>query len=333
MLREPFLVVLFALIVTALTTPVLRRWLVSRQILDWPDDRRNHEHPTPRGGGLAIWLGVVLSLLATSGSALVFVPLVVYFTFLAMLGWLDDCYGVLIGIRLVVMLLCALSLIWILGPVSSVGIDQLDFVGVWLWSMLGVAGVVWMINLHNFMDGSDGLAAMQGSWSGGILGFLLYKGGAIEFGLTGLALAGACLGFLLWNRPPARVFMGDAGSLLLGGIIGSLAYAGAATGLVSVWVSLIVCAVFVVDATATLVVRWLRQGQWYTAHREHAYQRLISSGWSHAGVLLCYGVMNLALVLPLTLLALRRPQWDWAIALVLVGLLGLAWAIVQKGTR
>lgn len=329
---EAWLVLLSAAVMTVLMTPLVRRWLVLRQIIDWPDDRRSHHQPTPRGGGLALWIGMVVALLAAAPSQAM-LPLITFASTLAFLGWLDDRYGVPIGGRLLIMAVCASSLLWIIGPVSTVSIMNVELSAGWIWSALGVIGVIWMINLHNFMDGSDGLASMQGAWSGGLLGTLLYRGGATEVGLLGIALAGACAGFLVWNRPPARLFMGDVGSLMLGGTLGLLAYVGAASGLVSIWVSLMVCALFVVDATATLLLRWLRGRQWYTPHREHAYQKLISSGWSHGRVLLLYAVLNLALVGPLLLLALGRPELDWAIALLLIALLGFAWNLAQKRTR
>lgn len=320
-----------AALLTVLTTPLIRRWLVFRQVIDWPEARRSHAQPTPRGGGLAIWIGVLIALLLVAPEPAL-LSLVAFTSILALLGWLDDRHDVPVAMRLAVMLMCAAGLVWIVGPIPGVSIMQRELGGVWIWSVLGVIGVVWMINLHNFMDGADGLAAMQGAWSGGILGWLLYRSGAVEPGLLGMALAGACAGFLVWNRPPARLFMGDVGSIMLGGTVGLLAFVGAATGGVSIWISLIVCALFVVDATATLLLRVVRDGQWYTAHREHAYQRLIRSGWSHTRVLLLYAGLNLALVGPLLLLALGRPDWDWAIALLLIALLGFAWTVVQKRT-
>lgn len=333
MSSESALAILIALVLSAALTPALRPWLIRRRILDWPDARRSHEHPTPRGGGLAIWLGIVLGLTVAAGPALPVLLIIIFATVLALLGWLDDSRGVRISLRLLVMVAAALGLAVIYGPVGSIELLGVELHAPWLWSALGVVAVVWMINLHNFMDGSDGLAAMQTIWSAGLLGVLLYRGGEAEIGLAGLAVAGACLGFLLWNRPPASIFMGDVGSLMLGGMIGMLAYVGVASGLISVWLCLIVCAVFVVDATATLLLRGLSEGQWYTAHREHAYQRLIQAGLTHAQVLLLYGTLNLILVLPALILGMARPSWQMPLALVLIAVLVGFWAVVQKQTR
>lgn len=322
-----------SLLLCALAVPLLRPWLVRCRIIDWPEERRSHVLPTPRGGGLAIWLAFVVALAWVGGLSLPLLFIIKFASVLALLGWLDDSHSVPIAVRLAVMLAAAAGLLVFYGPVSEVEVLGQPLHHPWLWSVLGLVAVVWMINLHNFMDGSDGLAAMQAVWSGTVLGGVLYVSGERELGLAGLSLAGAGLGFLVWNRPPARIFMGDVGSLLVGGMIGLLAYAGAASGVLSIWLSLIVCVVFVVDATATLLLRGLTQGQWYTPHREHAYQRLIRAGWSHAQVLLLYGALNIALVLPALAIAIRWPWLQAIVALVLVALVGAAWAVVQRGTR
>jgi len=202
-----------------------------------------------------------------------------------------------------------------------------------LWGILAVVAVIWLINLHNFMDGSDGLAALQGLWSG--LAFALAFGlnqAWLEMALA-LSLAGACLGFLYWNRPPARIFMGDTGSLLLGGWIAGLALTGAASGMFSVWLGLIICSLFVVDATATLLRRMLVGERWYTPHRSHAYQRLIVSGWTHGRVLTLYGLVNILIVLPIFLIGLTRPDLDFWLALTATGVLGAGWYYFQSGAN
>ncbi len=321
-----------AFLVTVGVTPLLARWLRSRNILDWPGERRSHSQPTPRGGGLAILLGFSIALVATAVPVVAALPLVLFAVVLGALGWLEDRRELPVRSRLLVMALCAGALVVYFGPITQVRI--IDLVVPWtaLWTALGIVAVVWLINLHNFMDGSDGLAAMQGAWASGILGWLLYQDGVTAPGLAGLALAGACLGFLVWNRPPARLFMGDVGSLLIGGVIGLLAYAGAADGAVSIWLSLMVCSLFVVDATATLLRRVRSGGQWYTPHREHAYQRLIQAGWSHARVLGLYAFINVVLVLPLVVLVPRRPLWEVPAILSLLAVLIGGWAVVQRYT-
>lgn len=330
---EPWLAAVLAGGLSAVLTPLVRSWLLKRGMTDAPGERRSHSTPTARGGGLAMLAALLLSLLVVSGTPIELLPLLGFSLLLGALGWLDDRRDLPVGIRLMGMLVCALAFLMYTGPVTEVRLLNQELAWPWLWSALAVVAVIWLINLHNFMDGSDGLAAMQGAWAAGLLGGILYARDIELPGLAGVALAGACLGFLAWNRPPARVFMGDVGSILVGGMIGLLALVGAATGTLSIWISLIICAVFVVDATCTLLRRAVSGAQWYTPHREHAYQRLIIAGWSHRKVLVLYAMINLALVLPMLVLALRQPDWDWLFALLLTLLLVGGWVALQRHAR
>ncbi|NDY95408.1 glycosyltransferase family 4 protein [Wenzhouxiangella limi] len=318
---------------SALLAWPLRTWLLARNIVDRPGHRRSHHAPTPRGGGLAMAAAMLCVVVPAAGLDGDFVPVLILIMALALLGWVDDVRDLPVRWRLLYQVLIALFMLWFTGPVSSITVGDLGLTLPWLWSALGVVAVVWLINLHNFMDGSDGLAAMQGAWTGLVLGMLLYRHDLHTPALAGFVLSGACLGFLWWNRPPARMFMGDSGSVTLGGLVGLLALSGAAEGTVSIWVSLIVCSLFVVDATATLLRRVLRGGRWYTPHRQHAYQLLIARGWRHVQVLTLYLLVNVLVVLPVLLLALRFPAWDMALAIGLTAVLAAAWGVVQGATK
>lgn len=321
---------LVTMLLTALFAWPLRNWLLARGLVDQPGIRRSHLAPTPRGGGLAVALAMagVLILFGGLGAETFFVVALVLS--IAALGWLDDARSLPVRWRLLAQTAIGLALVFWLGPVAAVSIGPFSLDWPLFWSALGLVAVVWLMNLHNFMDGSDGLLAMQGCWTGLAMGMLLQHHAGGLASLTGFVMAGACLGFMLWNKPPARLFMGDSGSTLVGGGIGFLALSGAANGDVSIWVSLIVCAVFVVDATATLVYRALKGREWYTPHREHAYQRLISEGWGHGQVLVLYGLINLVIVLPVLFLAIRFPIFEMLLALGLVGLLFVGWWSVQS---
>lgn len=314
---------------TAVLAWPLRSWLLARELVDRPGQRRSHHRPTPRGGGLAMAGGIGIALVLGAGRADDVGPVLLLVAALAALGWADDVRDLPVRVRLLCQASIALLMLVVVGPVTTVTVADAALAWPWLWSLLGVVAVVWLINLHNFMDGSDGLAAMQGAWSGLALGLLLSESGLQTLALTGFVLAGACLGFLWWNHPPARLFMGDTGSVSVGGLIALLALGGAAHGGVSIWLSLIVCSLFVVDATATLVRRVVRGARWYTAHREHAYQVLIAGGWSHARVLMLYALVNALVVLPVLLLAIRFPAREMVLALGLIAVLAVAWGVVQ----
>ncbi|QOC21648.1 glycosyl transferase [Wenzhouxiangella sp. AB-CW3] len=322
---------LLALVTTVLLVLPLRAWLIGRRLVDLPGERRSHDQPTPRGGGLAVVVAVALVLVLISPHT--WWPGLIVMLVLAALGWSDDRSELSASLRLAVQFVAAALGLWLLGGIVNVELLGRAFQWPWLWTPLAAMAVVWLVNLHNFMDGSDGLAAMQGVWSCAVLGMALLCGGQVGPGGFGLVLAGGFAGFLVWNRPPARIFMGDVGSLALGGGVGLLALAGAATGAVSIWFSLIVTAVFVVDATATLAMRVVHGKRWYTAHRQHAYQRLIVAGWSHGRVLGLYAATNLIVVAPAAWLAIRYPVVDVVIALGVVILLAGAWWVIQSATR
>ena len=322
-----------ALMVSTLMTSLIRPWLLARGLIDRPGARRSHGQDTARGGGLAILITLLLLWLLLAEPTVRNLAIGLMLGLLGLLGWLDDLRDLPVRVRLGAQLLLASLMLAMAGPVLSVSLPGIEIQAAWLWSGLALVAVIWLINLHNFMDGSDGLAAMQGAWSAVALGVLHQRGGAAEDALLGFLLAGAYLGFLVWNRPPAKLFMGDVGSILLGGTIGWLALSGAAEGHIPIWTSLIVCSLFVVDATATLVRRAGVGGGWYTAHREHAYQRLLIAGWSHGRVLSLYAALNLALVLPVLVVAVARPMLAPVLALSLVLVLLGGWQFVQRRTR
>ncbi len=323
-------VALIAALITGLLTPFLRDWLIRRNLVDLPGARRSHSVPTPRGGGMAVVSAVIVANLV---SGLPWWPGLFLLLILGILGWVEDWHELSPLPRLAVQAVIAVLALWLIGPVTSVWIFGWMIHLPWFWTLLSGIAIVWLINLHNFMDGSDGLAAMQGFWSGLAMAGLMLRAELFIHAVFALALAGGYAGFLFWNRPPARIFMGDSGSMALGGGVALLALAGAASGEVSIWVSLIVTSLFVVDATATLARRVINGEQWYNAHRQHAYQRLIAAGWGHGSVLVLYGAINLGLVLPVTLLAIAHPQLEAMLAFILVGLLLGGWWVIQIATN
>lgn len=324
---------LLAAAISAACTPPLRRWLELRRLLDQPGSRRSHRRPTPRGGGLAVMAALALVMLVWPMAAISWWPVMALVMSMAVLGWFDDCHDLAPGWRLLVQLLVMTAFVGLVGGIEAIilpGVGRLE--QPLLWSVLAVVAGIWMINLHNFMDGSDGLAAMQAIWTGLVMGVLFLRAEQVGTALFAIALAGAYGGFLVWNRPPATVFMGDVGSLPLGAAVAGLAVLGAASGAVSVWLSAMVSAVFVADATVTLLSRAVRGERWYTAHRQHAYQRLIASGWSHGQVLGLYALVNICVVLPCVALGAARPQLQAMLAAGLTVLIALGCIVVRSAT-
>ena len=291
-----------------------------------PGERQSHSVATPTGGGLGLMLSIALTTLCLQG----FIHLPVFWWqnvipsvfVLAVVGWFDDKHSVSSLLRLLVQL--AVS-IWLLG----FGLLQFSLPSVGLY-MVAVLAIVWMMNLYNFMDGSNGMAGFQGVFAGIVLAVIFQFEGYSGMALAALAIAAACAGFLPLNFPHARVFMGDVASVPLGFVFAALAVYGIKTGSLSLPVSLLIMSVFIVDATLTLLIRVIRRERWYTAHAQHIYQRLIAHGWSHRRVLIAYQAINVALVLPGLVLAGMYPQYAVLTVIITFVLLGMCWQIANR---
>lgn len=281
-----------------LGTKLVRNQAESRSILDLPNDRSLHQTPTPRGGGLAIVVVVLVFLVFEGTIGLLPWKVVIGIggggAAVALVGWLDDVYCIPPLRRLLVHFAAALwAVAWLGGfRFASLGIQRIDL-GI-AGSLIAVIGIAWATNLFNFMDGSDGIVAVEVISIGAIGGALLLNMGSPGMGTFALVLAGAALGFVWWNWDPARIFLGDVGSGFVGFTIAALAMASENSGALPVTVWVLLSGVFVVDATITLIRRF-QTGHWREPHRTHAYQIAVQAGWSHAAVATRVGTMNLVL--------------------------------------
>jgi Fuc2NAc and GlcNAc transferase len=302
---------LLAFLIAATGTGILLRYALKRKVLDVPNERSSHKVPTPRGAGLAIVVATIAAfvflawfdvlkldlLLALSGGIAV-----------ATVGFLDDHRPLPAGVRLAVHLCAALWALFWLGGLPSLRVaDQLVQFG-WTGYVLGALGIVWMLNLFNFMDGIDGIAASEAIFVAcGGASLALFAGLSIAVPAAAFILGAACCGFLLWNWPPAKIFMGDVGSGYLGYTIAVLAVAAAREHPVVLPIWLILGGAFIVDATVTLVRRLVRRERIYQAHRSHAYQWLARRWNSHRRVTLTVTLVNLVWLFPAAWLAAVYP--------------------------
>jgi Fuc2NAc and GlcNAc transferase len=188
--------------------------------------------------------------------------------------------------------------------------------------ILAVLAIVWAINLFNFMDGIDGIAGVEAVFVAAAGACLCAAGGgASAVSAAGFVLAGSCLGFLVWNWPPAKIFLGDVGSGFLGYCLAVLTLAATRGSPAAGWIWIILLGVFLVDATVTLSRRAVRGARVHEAHRSHAYQSLARRWHSHLKVTLAVSALNLCWLLPLASFAAVRPRW--AIASTAMALLPL----------
>jgi len=249
--------------------------------LDHPNERSLHSVPTPRSGGL-VAIPVVLVLW------IALVPAVPWSLWLACallfaVSALDDIHRVPVVARFAFHLVAA----------ALVCATLFDINGRWLTLVVGTLAIGWMINLYNFMDGADGLAGGMALIGFGAYGIAAWIGDYPDFAIAAWTLSGAALGFLVWNFPPAKVFLGDAGSIPFGGLAGALGLLGWTRGIWPAWFPIVVFSPFIVDATVTLARRTLRGERIWQAHREHYYQRLVQLGWGHKRTVLAEYVLML----------------------------------------
>jgi len=314
------LAVALAAFLSFLLTGIATWYAGRRGLLDHPGERQSHTVVTPRGGGVGLVAALlIVSLLVSAGNSHGFwvqciVPAVVV---LAITGWWDDHASLGVGFRFFIQLAVSFYLLWC---ATNAGWMQ----GVIPMIMSGLF-VIWMTNLYNFMDGSNGMAGLQGVFAASVLAVLFHLSGDDPFALFSLLLAACCAGFLPWNLGRARVFMGDVGSLALGFLFAAFMLYGTGTGAFDYPVALMLMLLFLTDATLTLLLRVIRGERWYNAHRQHLYQRLIAHGWTHTRVAMVYQVINLTLVLPGIVIAVNFPALAWATALALTLIFMLGW--------
>jgi Fuc2NAc and GlcNAc transferase len=318
---------LLGLVVVLLGAAALTGWIRSyalrHRILDIPNARSSHSVPTPRGGGVSIVL-MTLAALCVAGLAGwvprdVVVALLVGGVLVAGIGWLDDRSHIPARWRMLVHLAAAGWVVAGPGWVAALPMPGGEVALGWIAALLGVLWIAWVLNLYNFMDGIDGIAGIEAVTVSAAAAGLLWHAQEPGLAFVVAALGAASLGFLAWNWPPAKVFMGDAGSAFLGFAFGSLALVTHALGALVIWSWLILLGAFLVDATVTLVRRLLRGERVYEAHRSHAYQHASRRLGSHRTVSVAVGVLNIAWLAPWALLAALRPEWG-------IMIVAIAWA-------
>lgn len=273
-----------AVLVTLLLIAVILSSKFGRKIQDIPNDRSLHSSPTSRIGGVGLMAGILSGWVWVPGALVwwVVLPMLILFG----VSLLDDMRGLPVRRRLLVHFIAAVML--------AAGSGLFARHGIWAATIM-LLFAIWMTNLYNFMDGSDGLAGGMA-----LFGFACYGAAALiaqddMLALLNFAIAAAALGFLYHNFPPARVFMGDAGSIPLGFLAAAMGLWGWQQGYWAAWFPLLVFSPFIVDASVTLMKRTLRGVKITEAHREHYYQRAIQLGWGHRNVALAeYALMACA---------------------------------------
>ena len=293
--------------ISLLVAYAVLRWMLSassvRLALDHPNERSLHTKPVPRTGGIALMAGTLAGWSILWPSWLV--PAFISVTMLMLISLIDDVAGLAARWRFFVHLMAA-AMFLLLVP-------SLLLPALWL-ILIGLA-MVWMTNLYNFMDGSDGLAGGMAVFGFGSYALAAWMAGDRALILVNLSLVMAALAFLRFNFHPASIFMGDAGSIPLGFLSAALGLIGWQRGLWPLWFPLMVFSPFVVDASATLVSRLLRGEKVWQAHREHYYQRLVQMGWGHRRTALAEYLLMLGVGMGSVLALQWTVRWQMAFCL------------------
>lgn len=332
-----FISLVAVFLISVAITGYVRNYALNKAILDIPNERSSHAVPTPRGGGIAIVITFLFSILLLAMHHIIPAHLAWALIgggiMIAAVGYWDDVHGLSARWRALVHFVAACwALCWLGGfPVVTMGIWHIHWG--WLGVPIAILGIMWLTNLYNFMDGIDGFASMEGAFVGLASGIIIWLAGAPNFAWICFLLSAAIAGFLVWNWPPAKIFMGDVGSGTLGFIFAVLLIASSNETQLSPLFWIILLAVFIFDATFTLIRRMRRKEPLYQAHRSHAYQQLIQRGNSHMTVTLGAFMINCLVMLPLSFLIYWRPSWTIPIFMITLVGLWCSWYFITNTER
>lgn len=323
-----FLLILFG--VSWACVGLFRAYAIRKGMLDQPNGRSSHYAATARGGGVVFFVG--WTILVGVLYAIKFIPYQIVECFypillVGWLGYLDDRRGLSTRVRFIFQCIAAVSFLLIIHEDGSLIQNYITLSYAYSIGLI-VFGIVWMTNLYNFMDGSDGMAAQQGLFFFAVSGGFLFQHQAIEFAILAWGLVALLAGFLTWNWPISRIFMGDSGSYFLGFTVAIYAILSHKYFGISLVVSAILMSLFWFDATITLIRRIIKREKWYQPHRSHAYQRLIQHGWSHQAVLIGAIAVNVVLA-GLAYLAFSDPCYENVALFTSIGLLACLYLGVE----
>jgi Fuc2NAc and GlcNAc transferase len=326
------LIILFLL--SASLTYYYIQYAWRHKLIDIPNARSSHTHLTPRGGGLVfISLWAITTLIAffchflNAQETLILLPGTLL---VGAIGFLDDRYNLPVYMRALIYLLAAIMGVLVLGgfPQLILSAQYILPLGL-LGTVIAVLVIFWSINLFNFMDGLDGIAATEALFILSVGGFFLAQSGGYQIAISIWWLAACIGGFLVWNKPPAKVFMGDAGSTALGFIITMLALWGEKQYGVPILLWFILYGIFWMDTTITVIRRLIAKESIYQAHRTHAYQRLNRAGFSHTKILMMMSGINLILAI-LAIFAFYYRNHLLTFVLIALGILAIFYGIAEK---
>lgn len=323
---------LFAAGISYWLTLRLLGYLVAKNIVDTPNHRSLHSSVTPRGGGL-VFIGLLLIALVFFGlvnQRAFYLMIAIYVSAWAILSAADDVNNLSPRVRFLAQLIFASLAVFYWGGISELTLsNNISIQLSWLGYIVTILGIVWVANLYNFMDGMDGLAASQAIVAAITLAFWFNAVGDIGLSLTNLILAAACYGFIQCNWSPAKLFMGDIGSVTLGAYFALMTVIASVQYDIPVMSFIVLFAVFVFDATLTLLERAIKGEKIWQAHSQHTYQRAAKLGFRHSRIVVA---MLILMVIQSLLGTFTVQNHDMIIAVVIASVFipGFAVFLVRK---
>ena len=310
-------------------TYYLIHYAIKKDIIDHPNERSSHDIPTPRGGGLSIVVSLIactvflffknefaISNLSILGLGVLIISIV---------GLVDDVVNLNAVTRAILYLAASATLV--LYSVSN--IYDYSLMNILVVSIF-IIFISWLTNLFNFMDGADAIAGIQTIAAAFPAGLLLYITNERETALLCFTLAASTAGFLVWNWPPAKIFMGDVGSCTIGYFFGGIIVINYLQNSLSIYIWLVLLSFFIVDATLTLIKRMVNKEKWYQAHRSHAYQRYLQMGYTHKQLAIIIALFSMLILWPMTYLAYKIPEIQLYITTSIYLFLSFIWYFIQQ---
>ena len=320
-------------IISYISVGMYRSYAIEKDILDHPNKRSSHIMPVPLGGGVVfpvLWIAFLMVLYFIGFIELLYLSVFLPPIFLiGLISFLDDKYQLAARFRFLAQLAAAIYSLFIVSGFPELDLGIMTIHWGWFGYIFMVFVLLWSTNLYNFMDGIDGIAAVQALFVFGFGGYFVWCAGGSELAIIIWSMASIVFGFLLWNRPPAKIFMGDTGSTLLGFLVVLFAIIGEKKYNVPVLLWVILYGVFWFDASVTLIRRLINGDKWYQAHRLHAYQRLQLQKWSHGKILLRVVALNAILVF-FSFWAFYFPQHMLLALVGVIIILAISYVIVEK---
>ena len=311
---------------------IFTRYLIffakSKNIVDIPNDRSSHAVCTPRGGGLSISLSIIMCLLfiilSSDKVPAYLLSFTICTTLILIIGVIDDLKGLSIITRAFLYLI--ISFVFIL---STTGIGSFSHHNFVIFILVTIV-LTWIINLYNFMDGADAISGIQAVICALPAGIIFSLSDEHDIALLCYTLVASSIGFLVWNWPPAKIFMGDVGSCVIGFVFGCLMIITYLQNHFSILIWLILLSFFIVDSTLTLITRIINREKWYQAHRTHSYQRVLQMGHSHKKLATVFIFFAILIQWPATYIAYKIPEMQIFITTVIYIFLSYVWYVIQR---